>query len=57
MMIQKRFIEYSDTMGDVYNNINDYNPNRNRNILIVFDGMVDDMNTFEISSYRQRVIY
>ena len=57
MMIQKLFIEYSDTMGDVYNNINDYNPNRNRNILIVFDDMVDDMNTFEISSYRQGVIY
>lgn len=56
-MIQKLFVKYSDTMGDVYNNINGYNPNTNRNILIIFDDMVDDMSTFEISSYRQRVIY
>ena len=57
MMIQKLFVKYSDTMGDVYNNINGYNPNTNRNILIIFDDVVDDMSTFEISSYRQRVIY
>ena len=57
MMIQKLFVKYSDTMGDVYNNINGYNPNTNRNILIIFDDMVDDMSTFEISSYRQKVIY
>ena len=57
MMIQKLFVKYSDTMGDVYNNINGYNPNTNRNILIIFDDIVDDMSTFEISSYRQRVIY
>lgn len=57
MMIQKLFVKYSDTVGDVYNNINGYNPNTNRNILIIFDDMVDDMSTFEISSYRQRVIY
>ena len=57
MMIQKLFVKYSDTMGDVYNNINGYNPNTNRNILIIFDDMVDDMSTFEISSYRQWVIY
>ena len=25
----KAFMEYSSTMDDVYNNINDYNPNRN----------------------------
>ena len=34
------FIEYSDTMDDVYNNIDDYNPKRKRNILIVFDDMI-----------------
>ena len=33
----KAFIECSDTMDDVYENINDYNPNRRRKILIVFD--------------------
>ena len=30
-------------MEDVYNNINDYNPNRKRKILIVFDDMVADI--------------
>ena len=36
-------MEHSNTMDDVYNNINDYSPNRNRNILIVFDNMTVDM--------------
>ena len=39
----KAFIEYSNTMADVYNNINDYNPNRERKILIVFDDMIADI--------------
>ena len=41
----KAFIEYSNTMNDVYNNINDYNPKRGRKILIVFDDMIVDINT------------
>ena len=36
-------MEHSNTMDDIYNNINDYNPNRNQNILIVFDNMTVDM--------------
>ena len=36
----KAFIECSDTMDDVYKNIDDYNPNRQRKILIVFDDMI-----------------
>ena len=32
-------------MDDVYNDINNYNPKRNRKILIVFDDMVADINT------------
>ena len=39
----KAFIEYSNTMDDVYENIDDYNPNRKRKILIVFDDMIADM--------------
>ena len=39
------FTEYSDTMGDVYDNIDDYNPRRKRKILIVFDDMVADITT------------
>ena len=36
------FIECSNTMDDVYENIDDYNPNRKRKILIVFDEMIAD---------------
>ena len=36
------FIKCSNTMDDVYKNINDYNPNRKR-ILIVFDDMIADI--------------
>ena len=41
----KTFIEYSQYMGNIYNNINDYNPNRERTILIVFDHIVTDIMT------------
>ena len=37
------FVECSNTMDDVYENINDYNPNRKRKILIVFDYMIADI--------------
>ena len=33
-------IESSNTMHDVYENIDDYNPSRKREILIIFDDMV-----------------
>ena len=39
------FVECSNTMDDVYENINDYNPNRKRKILIVFDDMIADIMT------------
>ena len=39
------FIEYSNTMDDVYNNIDDYNPKRKIKILIVFDDMIADIMT------------
>ena len=39
------FMEYSNTMDDVYNNIHDYNPKRKRRILIVFDDMIADVMT------------
>ena len=32
-------------MDDVYNNINDCNPHRNRKIFIVFDDMIADIMT------------
>ena len=39
------FIECSNTMDGVYENIDDYNPNRQRKILIVFDDMIADIMT------------
>ena len=39
------FIERSNTMDDVYDNINDYNSNRRRKILIVFDDLIADIMT------------
>ena len=39
------FIEYSNTMDDVYNNIDDYNSKRKRKGLIVFDDMIADVMT------------
>ena len=39
----KAFTEYSNDMHDVYKNIDDYNPDKENKILIVFDDMIADM--------------
>ena len=39
----KAFIEYSNDMNKVYKNIDNYNPNKENKILIVFDDMIADM--------------
>ena len=39
------FIECSNRMDDVYQNIDDYNPSRKRKILIVFNDMIPDIMT------------
>ena len=41
----KAFIDCSNTIDDVYKNIDDYNPNRKRKVLIVFDDMIVDIMT------------
>ena len=41
---QKFFKEHSNTMSDVYNNINDYNPKGERKILTDFEYMIADIN-------------
>ena len=38
----KAFIEYSNDMVDIYNNIDEYHPNKKRKILIVFDDVISD---------------
>ena len=37
------FIQYSNTMDDVYENIHDYNSSRKRKISIAFDDMIADI--------------
>ena len=39
------FIKYSNTMDDVYDDINGYNLKRKRKVLIVFDDMIADIIT------------
>ena len=39
------FTEYSNTIDDAYNNIDDYNSKRKRKVLTVFDDMIADIMT------------
>ena len=40
----KAFIDYSNDMHDLYKNNNDYNPDKENKILIVFDDMINNKN-------------
>ena len=40
-----KYLNDSKAMDDVYENINDYNPNRRRKILMVFDDMIAEIMT------------
>ena len=42
---QKVFIDCSNTVDDVYENIDNYNPSSKRTILMVFDDMIADIIT------------
>ena len=39
----KEFIDYSQTIEDVYENLEGYNPTKKRRVLKVFDDMIADM--------------
>ena len=39
----KAFTEYSNDMQDIYKNIDEYNLDKERKILIAFDDMIADM--------------
>ena len=39
----KAFIEYSNDMDDIYENIEEYNPNKKRKVLVVFDDVIANM--------------
>ena len=41
--IPKAFIDYSQRTDDVYENLKGYNPTKERNMLIVFDDMIADI--------------
>ena len=41
----KVFINYSETINDLYETFEDYNPTKKRKMLIVFDDMITDMET------------
>ena len=41
----KAFIDYSQTINDLYENLEDYNPTKKRRVLIVFDDMIADMDS------------
>ena len=41
--VSKAFIVYSNDMHDLYKNIDNYNPDKENKILIVFDDMIADM--------------
>ena len=43
MIDSKAFIEYSNDKDDIYKNIEKYNLNKKRKILIVFDDIIADM--------------
>ena len=41
----KVFINYSETINDLYETFEDYNPTKKRKMFIVFDDMITDMET------------
>ena len=49
------FTESSNTMDHVYENIDDYNPNKKRKNLIVFDDMIADIMTKKIQATIKEV--
>ena len=43
----KAFIDYSQTIDDVYENLEDYNPIKKMRLLIIFNDMIADMESNE----------
>ena len=44
---QNAFIEHSNTMDDIYDDINDYNKKKKRKVLIVFDDMISHVMSYK----------
>ena len=47
LKIPKAFLDYSQTINHLYENLEDYNPARKGRVLIVFDDMIADMESNE----------
>ena len=52
----KAFIEYSNDMQDVYKNIDEYNTDKERKILIVFNDMIADMINIKKQFNSKRIV-
>ena len=50
MKNSKAFIDYSQTIDDAYENLEDYNPRKKRRVLIVFDYMIAGMESVSFVS-------
>ena len=46
------FIEHSNVMDVIYNNIDDYNATRKGRMLIIFDDMIADIMTNKIMTFK-----
>ena len=54
----KAFIDYSQVIDDVYENLKNYNPTKKRRVLIVFDDMIADMESNKkIKSYSHWIVF
>ena len=43
----KAFIDYSQTIDNIYEKLEDFNPVKKRSVLIVFDDMIADMESYK----------
>ena len=46
----KAFIDYSQKIDDVYENVEDYNLTKKRKVFVVFDDMIADMEANKLGS-------
>ena len=52
----KAFIDYSQTIYDICENVEDYNPTKKMRVLIVFDDMIAEMESNK-KSYSHRIAF
>ena len=50
LKIPEALVDYSQAIDDVYENLEDYNPTQKRRALIVFDHMIEDIESNKLLS-------